>query len=45
MFTKTPSRRVKTKFARDKLFKDYGDVCPIAAETAGFVGADLVTDK
>lgn len=35
--------RVKTRFARDQLFKDYGDVCRIAAEAAGCAGADFVT--
>ncbi len=33
--------RVKTRFARDQIFKDYGDVCRIAAEALGFAGADF----
>lgn len=33
--------RVKTRFARDQLFKDYGDVCRIAAEAVGYAGADF----
>lgn len=36
---------VKTKFARDQLFKDYGDVCRIAAEDVGYTGADFVTGQ
>ncbi|MGL4941010.1 MAG: hypothetical protein ACRC44_06645 [Bifidobacterium asteroides] len=33
--------RVKTKFVRDQLFKDYGDVCRLAAEAVGYAGADF----
>ncbi|MGL4964419.1 MAG: hypothetical protein ACRC67_24525 [Inquilinus sp.] len=33
--------RVKTRFACDQVFKDYGDVCRIAAEALGFSGADF----
>ncbi|TSD83470.1 helix-turn-helix domain-containing protein [Mycobacterium sp. KBS0706] len=33
--------RVKTRFACDQVFKDYGDVCRIAAEALGFAGADF----
>lgn len=33
--------RVKTRFACDQIFKDYGDVCRIAAEAIGFAGADF----
>jgi len=33
--------RVKTKFARDQIFRDYGDICRIAAEAIGYAGADF----
>ena len=37
--------RLKTKFARDQLFKDYGDICRIAAEAIGYAGADFVSSR
>ena len=33
--------RVKTRFARDQIFRDYGDICRIAAEAIGYAGADF----
>jgi hypothetical protein len=35
--------RVKTKFVRDQVDKDYGDICRVAAEILGYVGVDFVT--
>ncbi|MDR6294314.1 hypothetical protein E9232_006868 [Inquilinus ginsengisoli] len=35
--------RVKTRFARDQIFKDYGDICRVAAEAIGYAGVDFET--
>jgi hypothetical protein len=34
--------RVKSRFIRDQIDKDYGDICRVAAEALGYAGVDFV---